>query len=68
MRKLILGCLYVLVCGFLGYVGIEQGSDLLALATVFGAIAVGVGTIVWGNVKEHEAKSAAVDGSNPHGS
>lgn len=30
--------------------------DLIGLSTVIGAIAAGVGALVWGNVKEHQAQ------------
>lgn len=56
MRKVFLGALYIVVCGFLGYTGIEQKSDLLGLSTIFGAMAVGLGTIVWGNAQEWKSK------------
>jgi uncharacterized membrane protein YjjB (DUF3815 family) len=54
MRKFWLGMAFLAVSGYLVYVGIKQGSDLLALSTVIGAQAAGVLAIVWGNVKEHQ--------------
>ncbi len=59
MRKLILGLAFLACSTFICYAGIKQGSDLVGLATVLGALAGGTFGIVWGNVKEHESKPKA---------
>jgi len=58
-RKNLLGYLFIACCTFLTYQmqGREGVLDYLGLATVFGAMAAGVGTLVWGNVQEHKAKN-----------
>ena len=33
----------------------KNSPDYIGMATVIGAMATGVGALVWGNVKEHEA-------------
>ncbi len=54
-RKLILGVCFMACSTFLIYTGIKEGSDLLGLSTTIGGMSVGVGSLVWGNIKEHEA-------------
>ena len=54
-RKLILGLAFLGCTTFISSAGINQGTDLVGLATVIGAIAGGVFGLVWGNVKEHAA-------------
>ena len=34
----------------------KNPPDYIGMATVIGAMATGVGALVWGNVKEHESK------------
>jgi len=57
MRKFWLGMAFLAVSGFIVFVGIRSGSDLLALSTVIGAQAAGVLAIVWGNREEWKAKN-----------
>ena len=56
-RKLILGCAFLLVSGFLTWRGIENGTDLLSLSTPIGAMAGGLFGVVWGNVRDKKADS-----------
>lgn len=58
-RKNILGYAFLGCVTFIVYVAIQNADkpDFLGLATVIGAMAAGVGTLVWGNVKEWESKS-----------
>lgn len=57
-RKLIIAVVF-LTCGtFIGWSGIRAGSDLVGIATIIGAIAGGVLTIVWGNSQEHKADAS----------
>ena len=59
-RKNVLGYLFLACCTVLAYqMQLTDAHDYLGLATVFGAMAAGVGTLVWGNVQEHKAKEAA---------
>jgi len=62
MRKVIVGETFLLVSGFLVFTALRQitAPDLVGLSTVIAAMAVGVGAIVYGNVKEHEAKSKEI--------
>ena len=59
-RKLILGLAFLACSTFVSYAGINQGSDLVGLATIIGAIAGGVFGLVWGNVKEHQSNGNGV--------
>ena len=52
-RKLILGLAFTVASTWITLAGITQGSDLVGLATVIGAIAGGVFGVVYGNIKEH---------------
>ena len=58
-RKNMLGYFYIICSTFLAWqmLNSTHTPDYLGLSTVIGAIAVGLGTIVWGNVKEHQAKN-----------
>lgn len=55
LRKVIIGLAFIAGATFISYAGIKNGSDLVGLATVIGALAGGVFGIIWGNAKEHEA-------------
>lgn len=57
-RKNVLGYLFLSCTTFLVYVMLTQQAapDYLGMATVIGAIATGIGALVWGNVKEHQTK------------
>jgi hypothetical protein len=55
MRKFWLGVIFMVCSTFITHSGIGQGTDLVGLATVIGALAGGLFGIVWGNVKEHQA-------------
>lgn len=57
-RKLLLGIVFIVSGSFIGYMGIKNGSDLLGVATIIGAIAGGVLSIVWGNKEEHKAQAS----------
>jgi len=57
-RKNVLGYLFLFCCTLLAWqMQSSVTRDYLGLATVFGAMAAGVGTLVWGNVQEHKAKT-----------
>ncbi len=58
-RKNLLGYVFMLCVTFLVYAMIKGSTppDYIGMATVIGAIAAGLATLVWGNVKEHQAKS-----------
>ena len=58
-RKMLLGLVFLSCATFIAYAGIVNKSDLVGLATIIGAMAAGVLSIVWGNVKEHEAENGA---------
>lgn len=60
-RKMTMCAMYLLTCGVLCglLIGkVQPATDLTALGICFGglcgAMAAGVGTIVWGNVQEHK--------------
>jgi len=55
-RKLILGLVFMGCATFLAYSGIQEGSQLTGVASVIGALAAGVFGVVYGNLKEHQAK------------
>lgn len=56
-RKTVM-CFAFLACTtLLAYKSLQLAEpDLVGLSTVIGAIAAGVGALVWGNVKEHQAQ------------
>lgn len=58
-RKNSIGYLFLLCTTFLVYTALKSSPEpkLLELATVIGAMATGVGALVWGNIKEWQAKS-----------
>jgi hypothetical protein len=63
-RKNVLGYLFILCITFLAYQFISKGStDYLGFATIVAAIAAGVASIVWGNVKEHESADSVASES-----
>lgn len=58
-RKNVLGYVFLVCSTFLIHAMIKSSvatPDYVGMATVIAAIAAGVGTLVWGNVKEHQAK------------
>lgn len=57
-RKLLLGMAFLACATFIAYAGIVNKSDLVGLATIIGAMAAGVLSIVWGNAEEHKADAA----------
>lgn len=59
MRKFWLGVIFMAVSGFITFASLngQHPPDLVGLATVIGAIAGGVLGVVWGNVREHDAKA-----------
>ena len=61
IRKFLLGVLFVLCNTALAIILIISGEigfgDLSGVATVIGAQAGGLGVIVWGNAKEHQAQA-----------
>ena len=57
-RKIIIGLAFLAGATFISYEGIKNGSDLLGVGTVIGAIAGGVFGIVWGNAQEHKAENS----------
>lgn len=60
LRKVILGFAFIGSATFLGYAGIKEHSELLGLATIIGAIATGVGALVYGNIKENQANAGII--------
>lgn len=59
-RKFALGLFYLLGCFGISAGALWSGHtgwDAVGLASLPVAIASGLGVIVWGNVKEHEAKN-----------
>jgi len=68
-RKNVLGYLFLLCCSGLA-AQMQAGThdpDYVGLATVIGAMAGGVGALVWGNVQEHKSKDVKEKGG-PGGS
>jgi len=63
-RKNVLGYLFLFCCTLLAW-HMQSGThdpDYVGLATVFGAMAAGVGALVWGNVQEHRSKDVKEKG------
>jgi hypothetical protein len=58
-RKNMLGYVYICCSTFLVNAMLigKHEPDYVGMATVIGALATGVVALVWGNVKEHQAKS-----------
>ena len=58
-RKNVLGYAFIVCTTFLVYAMLlgTHEPDYVGMASVIGAIAAGVGMLVWGNVKEHQAKA-----------
>jgi hypothetical protein len=56
-RKNVLGYLFLLCTTFLiwGMLQSPHLPDYFGMASVIAAMAAGVGTLVWGNVKEHQS-------------
>jgi len=55
-RKVIIGIAFIAGSTFIAYAGIRNGSDLVGIATVIGALAGGTFGIIWGNAQEHKAQ------------
>mgnify|MGYP001579326869 CR=1 FL=1 len=62
MRKFWLGAIFIAASTFIITTALngQHPPDLIGLATVIGAIAGGLFGIVWGNVKEHQAKNGKI--------
>jgi len=56
-RKLILGSVFILCSSILAFAAIRSGTDLVGLSTVIGAMAAGVGVVVYGNIKENNGSN-----------
>jgi len=58
-RKNVLGYVFLGCVTFLANAMVisNHDPDYVGMATVIGAMAAGLGAIVWGNVKEHQAKA-----------
>jgi len=58
-RKTILGTSFLACCTFIAYAALTgtHEPDLIGLSTFIGAMAGGMFGVVWGNVKEHQAKA-----------
>ena len=54
-RKVILGLAFIGGATFLAWTGIRAGTDLVGLSTVVLTMSTGLGVVVYGNVKEHQA-------------
>ena len=56
-RKGYIGFGFLACCTYLIALAIYRGADLLALSTVIGAMAVGVGALMYGYKAEYQAKT-----------
>lgn len=57
-RKTLWALMYVISSTWLGVLAMEKNPPpLMELSTVIGAMAIGIGALVWGNVKEHSSKT-----------
>jgi hypothetical protein len=63
-RKNVLGYVFMLCATYIINAMIISGNkpDYVGMATVIGAMAAGLGTLVWGNVKEWNARIGEKNG------
>jgi len=59
-RKLLIGFGFLACTTYLIALAIYKGTDLLAVSTVIGAQAAGVGALMWGYASEYKNKPAGV--------
>jgi len=59
LRKVIIGIAFIAGGTFVAYAGIRNGSDLVGIATVIGALAGGTFGIIWGNAQEHKSQTSS---------
>jgi hypothetical protein len=57
MRKFWLGTIFMVLTTVLVYKGIDAKTDLYGIMACIGAIAAGLGAVVYGNIKVHETQS-----------
>lgn len=55
-RKLLIGFGFMACTTYIIALGIYRAADLLALSSVIGAQAAGVGALMWGYASEYKAK------------
>ena len=60
LRKFFLGIAYLAVIGGLAALEIlkHQPADLTGMGMLAGGVAVGMGTVMWGNAQEHKANAS----------
>jgi len=59
-RKFTLGLVYLLLCGAVSILAVNNGVtgwDAAGVASLFASAATGLGVVVYGNVMEHRAKN-----------